>query len=276
MRVTVSDLARGILLSSERARSASIAGVDRQQATAAARSTLAGRNGPTMSRPDAPPVVLDGHHAVDRAREARLRHVAGVAGILGPYPADRGRAGRAPVGQRVHVGAQLVLASLRRRAAPRRSSRCARGCRRGVTKLLQSSSSPSRSTRSSRRMRPSKTRSSRLDLGLRGANLGRHAGTVELRSRLPPTHGREQGAHVGREAELLRGHGQKSIGLDAEHLRQLVLGVELRPRQVEQAEEGLEHALPVDGGGLEHGLASAAARASRSPRRSARWAGRAC
>ena len=49
-------------------------------------------------------------------------------------------------------------------------------------------------------------------------------------------------------------------------LPELVLGVELRPREVDQAEEGLEHPLPVHGARAEHRLAAAAARGRSSPR----------
>src|ERR1700686_1493967 len=92
-----------------------------------------------------------------------------------------------------------------------------------VTKLLQSSSSPSRSTMSSMRTRPSRTRSSMLTLG----------GTSVL-TRSPA-----------------RGHRHQILGFDPEHLGEVVLGVELGPGHVQEAEEGLEHALPVHGARLE-------------------------
>ncbi len=58
MRVTVSAFARGILSSSFCARSFPIPGsIPRSEAGASV--TFAGKNGPTISQPDSPPVVFE-------------------------------------------------------------------------------------------------------------------------------------------------------------------------------------------------------------------------
>ncbi len=95
---------------------------------------------------------------------------------------------------------------------------------------------------------------------IRGPDIRRlrvHEGTCRGAIELAPHARREKLRHVGRDPELARRHRQEVGRLDAEQLAELVLAVELGPRQVQQPEERLEDALPVDGARLEHRLSPA-------------------
>ena len=242
MRVTVSALARGIFAGAAPARArASIARVDRRAATPGPRSTVAGRNGPTMSRPTRRPSYSMRDDPVGRAGEARVDDVA------------RRRPGRAPS---------------RRRPSPR--TPCALGA--CVFTYAQSSCSPRgvREQRAVARVDAHGNAEERdealaelverlaidevlepdaavedevLDRGRAGASAVTSA-PARCRSRLPPTHDERSVGTSVVEPELPRGHGQE---LARRRCRasspSWCSRVELRPRQVQQAEERLEHAL---------------------------------
>ena len=68
---------------------------------------------------------------------------------------------------------------------------------------------------------------------------------------------REQRGDVASHTELTCRHGQELVRSDAEHLRELVLAIELGPSEVKQPEERLEHASAGHRARLEHRLSAA-------------------
>src|SRR5262245_18248674 len=73
---------------------------------------------------------------------------------------------------------------------------------------------------------------------------------------LPADARREQRFDIALEAKLSCGRCEKATVLDALFGRQMVLLLELIPREMKQAEKRFENALAADGACLEHRLAS--------------------